>query len=147
MKRTFGRLLTGAVATALLSAVGVVLQAAPADAQARPIAIVNNAHIRPSPDTSQTWLTTMPAGSHPQYICYADGENEGGTTKWFKVAWNGVEGYYPSIADDVPLALQNNIEGNYGIPRCGTGADINQGLCTQRVAGHEPEGHALGKHK
>lgn len=56
-----------------------------------------------------------------------DGENEQGTTKWFRVNWNGVTGYYSSVGDDVPLALQGNIEGNYGIPRCGTGADINQG--------------------
>lgn len=35
----------------------------------------------------------MPAGSHPQYICYVDGENEQGTTKWFRVNWNGVTGY------------------------------------------------------
>ncbi|HSW80792.1 MAG TPA: amidase domain-containing protein [Candidatus Saccharimonas sp.] len=124
MKRTMRRLLTGVVVALALSAVGADLQAAPADAQTRPIVIVNNAHIRPSPDTSQNWLTTMPAGSRPQYICYVDGENEGGTTKWFRVSWNGVTGYYSSVADDMPLALQTNIEGNYGIPRCGSGADL-----------------------
>jgi len=123
VKKTLRRLLTGAVAALALS-VGVAVHAAPAEAQTRPIAIVSNAHIRPSPDTSQNWLTTMPAGSHPQYHCYADGENEQGTTKWFRVTWNGITGYYSSVADDVPLSLQNNIEGNYGIPRCGSGADL-----------------------
>jgi|GEM_PF-6515070 len=90
------------------------------------ITIQSNVNIRPSPDKSQPQLVEMPAGSTPRYICYADGQNIDGTTTWFYIEWQGVTGYYSSVADDVPLAKQSDIEGNYGIPRCGTGADINQ---------------------
>lgn len=101
MNKTLRRILSGVVAALSLSAAGVGLQAAPAGNTqpqlaaytSRSIAITSDVHIRPSPDTSQPWLTTMPAGSHPQYICYVDGENEQGTTKWFRVNWNGVTGY------------------------------------------------------
>lgn len=134
MKRTLHRLLTGAVVALVLAVVGIAVHGQAANSQrprlaayASSIAIVVDVNIRATPDTSQAPLTLMPAGSTPTYICYVDGEDEQGTTKWFYVTWNGVTGYYSSIADDVPLALQNNIEGNYGIPRCGTGTDINQG--------------------
>lgn len=124
------------VAIVVASTVGVAVHATPAiDSRqielvantTRAIAITSDVRIRPTPDTSQQWLTTMPAGANPWYICYADGQNVQGTTKWFHITWNGYDGYYSSVADDVPMSLQDNIEGNYGIPRCGTGADINQG--------------------
>lgn len=139
VKRSLRRFLTGVMATAMLSAAGVVMQAAPADAQTRPIAITSNVYIRPTPNTSRAPLALMPAGSHPAYNCYVDGQNVQGTTKWFRINWNGVTGYYSSVADNIPLALQNNIEGNYGIPRCGTGTDINQGSAAGATVTVQPE--------
>lgn len=127
MKRLPSRTMTGAMAIAVAASIGVAVHAAPAEAINRPITITSDVNVRPSPNTTQEPLALMPAGSRPTYICYADGQNVQGTTKWFRIAWNGVTGYYSSVADDVPLSLQGNIEGNYGIPRCGTGADINQG--------------------
>jgi hypothetical protein len=137
VRRFLRRIVTGAMAIVAASTAGVVMHATPAAESSqhielvanttRSITITSDVRIRPAPNTSQQWLTTMPAGSAPMYICYVDGQNVRGTTKWFRIAWNGIKGYYSSVADDVPLALQNNIEGNYGIPRCGTGTDINQG--------------------
>jgi hypothetical protein len=111
----------------------------------RPIHIVSDVHIRPTPDTSQSWLANMPAGSDPTYICYVDSQNVGGTTKWFHVSWNGVNGYYSSIADDVPLSAQGNLEGNYGIPRCGTGTDVNQGSGSDGAIAVQPFGYDRGR--
>ncbi|MGD8373409.1 MAG: hypothetical protein PVI21_00955 [Candidatus Woesebacteria bacterium] len=138
MNRFVRRIVTGAamIATAV---VGVGLQATPANAQTRPIVITDDVNIRPNPNTGQAPLKLMPKGSRPTYICYVDGQNVGGTTKWFKVSWGGVQGYYSSIADDVPLSAQGNIQGNYGIPRCGTGADINQGSGRDAVVTVQPE--------
>lgn len=148
MRRFLRRIVTGAMAVIAASAAGVAVHATPAgDSQrielvantTRTITITSDVRIRPTPDTSQRWLGVMPAGSHPRYICYTDGENVQGTTKWFRVAWNGMEGYYSSVADDVPMNRQNNIEGYYGIPRCGTGADINQGSASNATVTVIPE--------
>jgi hypothetical protein len=126
MRRFWRITLRSGIAATVVALLAVAGFAAPAGAANRSINIVSNVNIRPVPDTSQAPLALMPAGSRPQYICYVDGQNEDGTTKWFYINWNGVTGYYSSVADDVPLGDQWNIEGFYGITRCGTGADINQ---------------------
>lgn len=127
MRPLYRRIFQSLFAIFAVVAFGLTAFALPAGASTRPISITNDVNIRPGPDTTQAPLAKMPAGSAPHYICYADGQNIGGTTKWFNVSWNGVTGYYSSIADDVPLASQSNLEALYGITRCGTGADINQG--------------------
>jgi hypothetical protein len=119
-----------AVATTAAVVLGVGLSAAPAQASTQPIHIVGTGGIgvklRAGPSTAYAQVGGLPEGASPDYICYARGQNLGGTNVWFKVSWRGVVGYYTSLYDDVPLAKQSNLEGWYHIPQCGTGADINQ---------------------
>lgn len=138
MHRMTHRVLACSFAACLFALFGAAVYATPASATTQPIVIVNDVNIRPSPDTSQTPLALLPAGAQPNYICYADGQDVQGTTKWFRVSWQGVTGYYSSVADDVPLSHQDNIEGNYGIPRCGTGTDINQGSAASAIVNPAP---------
>lgn len=138
MKRLF-RAVAGVVTAVCLAACGTSVNAEPVGSTTRAITITEQVRIRPNPNTQNPELAMMPAGATPTYICFADGEYVGGTTKWFKVSWNGVEGYYSSIADDVPLSLQNDIQENYGIPKCGTGVDINQGSGADATVTVQPE--------
>jgi hypothetical protein len=105
---------------------GSITAAGPASASQQPITIVKEVNIRPVPNLTQKPIGFLPAGAHPDYLCYTHGVNIGGTDIWFKVVWQGVTGYYTSFNDDVPVAKQSNLEGYYHIPQCGTGADINQ---------------------
>ncbi len=101
--------------------VGVVSTTTPAvAATSSTINIVASANIRSGPSADYQLLTTMPAGSRPDHICYTNGQNVHGTTVWFQVNYNGINGYYTSYADDVPLEKQSNLEGNYGIAKCGS---------------------------
>ena len=116
---------------AAVAALSIGVQAGgitPVSADTKPIAITGNVYIHSTPDTStSTRLTIMQKGSQPDYVCYTRAEDVGGTNVWFRVRWNGVEGFYSSYLDDVPLSAQSNLEGNYGIHYCGTGSEMNQG--------------------
>lgn len=78
-------------------------------------------NMRPAPDLWGEPVGKIPEGSTSQkYLCYARGTNIGGTDLWFRVKYGGVEGYYTSFYDDVPLADQTDLglTTKYGILSC-----------------------------
>lgn len=80
-------------------------------------------NMRPAPNLWGAPVGKIPEGSTNQkYLCYTRGTNVGGTDLWFRVKYGGVEGYYTSFYDDVPVADQTDLRltSKYGIVSCGT---------------------------
>lgn len=77
-------------------------------------------NLRPTPDTSQAPLGTIPAGVSPDFICFAYGQYVGGVRVWFKVNYAGRTGYFASYYDTSSYTSEANLIAKYGIPKCGT---------------------------
>lgn len=115
--------LTLMVALVMYVAGGSAASVSLALASSEPITITNTngigVGIRTEPAMAAPKIGGIPEGQSPDYHCYVHAEYVYGTTLWFNVTYGGVTGWYTSFYDDVPLSWQGDIEGNYGIHRCG----------------------------
>jgi len=82
---------------------------------------LDGVNLRAQPNTSSAILDKLGYYQSPDYLCYATGQNIGGTNLWFEVRdYNGKRGFYSSYYDSMPFSewQQKRITMDYGIPPC-----------------------------
>jgi uncharacterized protein YraI len=113
----------GTIALLALIAViaSVAFRSGPDDASATtPVSIQLTAdvNVRPAPNTSQTRITLLAAGTSPAIVCFTHGESIDGDDIWLQVEVAGQTGYYSGYYDTAADNPESDLTSRYGIPPC-----------------------------
>ncbi len=95
-RRRLAALATATLAAAATATVLILSGGTPPERSSSPIHVTATVNIRPTPDTSQPPLGTIPQGASPDFHCFTYGQNINGVNVWFNISWAGHTGYYAS---------------------------------------------------
>lgn len=113
--------IAGSLASAA-TALGIVAPGSVAHAGPQPIQIAETqgmgVNLRSMPSTNSQIIGKIPEGESPDYECFKFGQDVGGTDLWFRVNYEGQQGFYSAFYDSTPYEWRHYIWNHYGIGEC-----------------------------